>query len=180
MCKQHLSLLRQLQDILNMQWLFHRFGPSATSVIQHGVNNMSFQMRKALLRAITTPKSERGDVYPSRLIKRVEEYGYKKTRHGRLGKRTVTNFTDCAGEREPIAFSGEIEDLPPLLACHLLVNYSLVPAAQQVEKRKLKRSHEQLKKTEQELENVKAQRRALQAAPLPDDRDDGDFYEQWD
>ena len=110
----------------------------------------------------------------------MEEYGYKKTRHGRLGKRTVTNFTDCAGEREPIAFSGEIEDLPPLLACHLLVNYSLVPAAQQVEKRKLKRSHEQLKKTEQELENVKAQRRALQAAPLPDDRDDGDFYEQWD
>ena len=63
MCKQHLSLLRQLQDILNMQWLFHRFGPSATSVIQHGVNNMSFQMRKALLRAITTPKSERGDVW---------------------------------------------------------------------------------------------------------------------
>ena len=172
-CQEYMKLLRMQHDALNMQWLFCKFGPSAISYIQYGVNDMPFLVRQALLKAISNPISGGGDVYPSRLVEIVELYGYKKTRHGKKKKGMVTDFVDCAGEREPIAFSGKLEDLPPLLACHILVNYCYVPASKAEGKRKLKRSHEQLKKTEQELENVKAQRRALAAAPFPDVSDQG-------
>ena len=76
-------------------------------------------------------------------------------------KGAVTVFEDCAKQRPPIHYSGKLEDLPPSLACHILVHYVYVPTWRAQGKQRLKRDEKRLRETEEKLEQVKAQRRAL-------------------
>lgn len=76
-------------------------------------------------------------------------------------KGAVTVFEDSAKRRPPIHYRGNIEDLPPPLVCHILVNYVYGPTSRAQGKQKLKRDYKRLQETEDKLEQVKAQRRAL-------------------
>jgi hypothetical protein len=236
--KMCLEYTRMQLDTLTMQTLFRKHGDAAASIIKHGARDMPFEMRQEISKAIQTPRSQGGDVYPCRFIAIMEAYGYKKTRYAKkrvgipnfqecnkiLGlpehqpanvqdihaafrkmkleyqskwhgaspeqpqaaadeygrilaardrliqghksgedKRMVIEFEDNAAHRPNFQFTGELDDIPPPLACHILVNYSYVPAWRAEDKRELKRAEKRLLNTEEALDRVRAQRRALES-----------------
>ena len=78
-----LEYTRMQLDTLTMQTLFRKFGDGAASIIKHGARDMPFEMRQEIRKAIQTPTSKDGDVYPYRFIAIVEAYGYRKTRYAK-------------------------------------------------------------------------------------------------